>query len=87
MTTVNTQNTLGSSLDSSSLIDREWIRPNEVKRFYPTSRSYLYELIKQGKVRSKSIRKRGNTRGMRWVSLDSLREYFDGIPTDGQEGK
>lgn len=43
------------------------------------SRSSLYELIKEGKIRSISVRKKGNTRGRRLFDLESIRAYLNSI--------
>ncbi|MBB5033120.1 helix-turn-helix domain-containing protein [Prosthecobacter vanneervenii] len=39
-------------------------------------RSTLYNLVSEGKIRSVSLRKRGNKRGRRLFDCSSIREYL-----------
>jgi len=64
---------------------REFLRPAEVHLLFPCSRSYLYELLESGRVHSICVRKKGNHRGMRFVSVESLREYFKGFANKTEE--
>ena len=56
---------------------REWLRIPEATRCFGIGRSSIYELIAEGKIKSASIRKRGNVRGIRLVSADSLSHYIE----------
>lgn len=67
------------------LSQREFLRPKEVPLLFPMSRSYLYQMIEEQKVHSLCIRKKGNRRGMRWVSVDSLKEFFKGYASNDEE--
>ena len=58
---------------------REWLRISEATRCFGIGRSSLYELIAEGKIKSASSRKRGNVRGVRLVSADSLSNYIEGL--------
>jgi hypothetical protein len=41
------------------------------------SRSHLFQLIAEGKIRSRALVKPGNTRGVRLVWLPSVFEYIE----------
>lgn len=57
----------------------EFLRPEQVSQYFPMSRTTLYELMKDGKVKSCSVRKKGSPKGMRLISYDSLKGYFNGL--------
>lgn len=61
----------------------EWLRPKEVPKHFGIGRSKIYELIATGKVKSVSLRKRGQKHGTRLVSYDSLSAYLDSIAEGG----
>lgn len=46
-------------------VEPEYIRPGQVASRFNISRSYLYELIAEGKVKSRVLRRVGNMRGAR----------------------
>lgn len=49
------------------------------RALFNISRSSLYELVEEGRIRSISVRKRGNTRGRRLFDLDSIRSYLNSL--------
>ena len=56
----------------------EFVRVPEAVRLFGICRSSLYELISEGKVKSTCLKsKRGNTRGVRLISYDSLKAYIE----------
>lgn len=61
----------------------EWLRPKEVPMHFGIGRSKTYELIATGKVKSVSLRKRGQKHGTRLVSYDSLSAYLESIAEGG----
>ena len=67
-------------LITTDKIRPEWIRPADVKSFFGISRSKAYELIEQGAIKSRSLRKRGQANGTRLISYDSLAEYIENQP-------
>ena len=71
--------------NSQPLSMREWLRPAEVPLVYPCSRSYLYVLLEEQKIHSICVRKKGNRRGMRFVSVESLRNFFEGYASKDEE--
>ncbi len=57
----------------------EWLRiPEAIKRF-GISRTKLYELISDGDIKSVSLRKRGQVRGTRLISYDSMCDYLNNL--------
>ena len=54
----------------------EWLRPGDVRYSHGIGRSLLYELIRDGKVRSICLRREGRVTGMRLVSAQSLNEFI-----------
>ncbi len=55
----------------------EWLRIPEAVRLFGISRSTLYTLIQDGKIKSASIRHRGALRGIRLISFDSLAAFVE----------
>ncbi len=49
------------------------------RALFNISRSSLYELVEEGRIRSISVRKRGNTRGRRLFDLESIRAYLNSL--------
>ena len=57
--------------------DPEWLRIPEAVRRFGLGRSTIYELIRNREIKTALIRKRGNTRGIRIISTDSLRAFVE----------
>jgi excisionase family DNA binding protein len=55
----------------------DWMTVRQATQYANISRSRLYNLIRDKEVRSVSIKRRGRTRGMRYVSRLSLDRHFD----------
>jgi hypothetical protein len=53
-----------------------WMRIRECVRIYGLSRSYLYELMQNGEIRSASIRRKGAQKGVRLLSVDSIESFI-----------
>ena len=72
---------LGTAKTSAQvpLLKPEWLRLPEATRFSGIGRSSLYELMAEGKIKSACIRKRGNTRGIRLISADSISAYIESL--------
>lgn len=54
----------------------EWLRPADVRRTHGLSRSLVYLLIAEGKIRSVSLRRKDRANGVRLVSVASLNNYI-----------
>jgi hypothetical protein len=52
----------------------EWIRPKDVPRIFGIGRTKIYELLAENKIKSLSMRQRGQRHGTRLISYDSLSE-------------
>ena len=61
----------------------EWLRIDDVVRLYNIGRSSLYELISEGKIKSASIKKRGNIRGIRLISVASIEAFLESLAEGG----
>jgi len=69
-------------MHSVSQSTREFIRPHEARDVFGISRSLLYHWISEGKVKSHVVRAKGNVRGMRLVSVDSVKAYIESQPSE-----
>jgi hypothetical protein len=54
----------------------EFLEARGVEARYSIRRSLLYELHKGGDIKSVSLRRRGQSRGKRLFSVDSIREFL-----------
>ena len=54
----------------------EWLRIPDATRLFGLSRSKLYELISDRRVRSFCLRERNKLKGVRLINYDSLSEYL-----------
>jgi hypothetical protein len=54
----------------------EWLDALGVHARYSIRRSLLYELDKDGHIKSVSLRRRGRSRGKRLFSVDSIRAFL-----------
>ena len=61
----------------------EWARIPEVIRLFGIKRTRLFELIAEGKIKSVNLRKRGNSRGVRIISCDSVRALLSSAANGG----
>lgn len=62
----------------------EWIRPKDVPRFFGLGRTATYTLLAEGKVKSVSMRKRGQRHGARLISYSSLKDYLESLAEGGE---
>jgi hypothetical protein len=64
----------------------EFCRPSDVRHLFGIGRSYCYELIQSGAIRSTCLRKAGARTGVRLIDVASVRDYLRGQfnqPTNG----
>ncbi len=54
----------------------EWLRVSGVTKLFRISRSLTYELIKEGKLRTVCLRRKGRQSGIRLIAADSIRAYI-----------
>jgi len=74
-----------NSKRNNYFIKPEWVRVPEAVKVSGLSRSSIYELIGSGKIKSFSNRARGNQRGIRLISYDSLLGFLEGAYLDSLE--
>lgn len=55
----------------------EWLRIPSAVKIFGISRTKLYELIADRRIKSVSLRERGQVRGVRLLSYDSLAAYLE----------
>ena len=66
-----------SDLCETSKVNPEWIRVKSAVRMFGIGQSRLYELIQAGTVKSVCLRERGKARGIRLISVDSMRSLME----------
>jgi hypothetical protein len=64
----------------------EFCRPADCRRLFGVGRSYVYQLIASGDVKSISLRKRGAKTGIRLIDVQSVRDYLRGQFTTDANG-
>ena len=57
----------------------EFGRWQDVQRLFGIKRGTLYNLIAEGKVKSVSMRRKGNVHGVRLFYLQSVRDYLHSL--------
>ena len=57
----------------------EFLKIKEAAKVFSIGKNSLYELIRAGKIKSVLLRKRGNIRGTRLLSYDSLLNYLNSL--------
>lgn len=62
----------------------EWIDCRRVKSLFTISRSTAYRLADEGKIKTVSLRERGNVRGKRLFSYDSIAAFLNSRATGGE---
>jgi hypothetical protein len=62
---------------------QEWLRITEAVAFSRISKPKLYDLINRGLIKTVSLRERGQIKGTRLVSFDSLRSFLESRSTGG----
>lgn len=62
----------------------EWLRVSEAVTYSRMSKGALYALISEGRIKSFSNRQRGQIKGTRLISFDSLRAFLNSGATGGE---
>jgi hypothetical protein len=65
----------------------EWIRPGDARPVFGFSRAQIYNLIRDGKLRSVCVRQPNKAFGMRLINVQSIRDYIEkqsAVPTYGK---
>jgi excisionase family DNA binding protein len=79
---INQHNTVGAA--QQDVLKPEYLRPAAACRVFSLGRSKLYELLAEGKLKSVSMRKRGQRHGTRLISYDSLKNYLESLAEGGE---
>ncbi len=58
----------------------EFVQVPQAVSMFGISRSAIYNLIGDGSIKSVCLRRRGNIRGTRLVSVDSMRSFLNSLP-------
>jgi hypothetical protein len=57
-------------------LDPEFAGHAKMRELFDLSRTHLYRLSTEGRIRSVSLRERGRTRGRRLYDVQSVRDYL-----------
>lgn len=63
----------------------EWLRVPAACQRFGVSRSWLYERIGSGRIKSTCLRERGKVKGIRLISRDSLAAFIEASLGGGAE--
>ena len=77
------QTAASTTLAGGNPLPIEWLRVKEACAYSRLSKPTLYGLLNRGEVKSVSLRQRGQTKGTRLVSYDSLRAFLEAHSTGG----
>jgi hypothetical protein len=69
--------------DGGSAIEPEWITVAQACKFASISKPVLYGWMNRGLVKNFSAKERGQVRGVRRVSFDSLRAFLNSRSSGG----
>jgi len=64
-------------------LSKEWLRVKEVTSYCGISKPALYDLMNRGLIRNTSLKSRGQIKGTRLISFDSLRSFLESRATGG----
>jgi len=64
--------------------NQEWLRVAEACDYSRISKPKLYQLINRGLIKSVSLKERGQIKGTRLISFDSLRAFLESRATGGE---
>jgi hypothetical protein len=79
------QSALGPAGASENQNHPDWMRVRQVVANYGIGRSTVFSLLKEGKIKSVNLTKRGNIRGIRLISRISLDQYLESLATTSHE--
>ena len=67
----------------AAALPQEWLRITEAIVYSRLSKPKLYDLINRGLIKSVSLRERGQIKGTRLISFESLRSFLEARATGG----
>lgn len=65
----------------------EWASAKTINQMFGLSRSTLYRLEADGKIRTSSLRERGKLKGKKLFNCDSVAAYIEKMATGPEVGK
>jgi hypothetical protein len=65
-------------------LEPRYLRVSQASYCYGISRTRLFALIAEGKVKSRYLVQPGNSRGIRLIEEKSLREYVESFDSEGR---
>lgn len=79
LTAVPLHEAAAKTLDLRNLptLESEFCRPGDLRRLFSITRSTGYNLIAEGLIASVSLRRKGQARSIRLVSVPSVRAYLN----------
>jgi hypothetical protein len=63
---------------------REWLRVKEACEYSRMSKAALYARLNRGLIKSVSLKERGQVKGTRLISFDSLRAFLESRSSGGE---
>lgn len=75
----NPNQAFGHYRESTAKYRPEWLRIPAAIEIFGLGRSSIYSLIHDGLIKSACVRRRGNLRGVRLISYDSLAAYVESM--------
>jgi hypothetical protein len=66
-----------SSFTTTTTMPVQWLQVPDAVRVFGISRSYLYELIAENRIKTSCLRKQKNIRGKRLISAESLNAFIE----------
>ncbi len=66
-------------------LPQDWLRVSEACAYCRISKPKLYDLLNRGLVKSVSLKERGQTKGTRLVSFDSLKAFLESRASGGEQ--
>ena len=72
-----------SPIPTGEALPKEWLRIKEAVAWSGISKPALYGLMARGVIRNSSLRQRGQIKGTRLISFDSLRAFLEANATGG----
>jgi hypothetical protein len=73
---MDTVTSIAEELSSAPVVERNWLKLPDSVVYSSLSRSKLYALIDEGKIRSVCLRDKDKARGIRLISRPSLDAYL-----------
>ena len=72
-------------IERGASCEPEWMRPGVAASWVGVSRSLIYSWMNDGLIRNVSLRKRGQIKATRLVSVYSLRQFIESKASGGEQ--